>query len=151
MTDYLISNSIPETKKIAITIAKVLQKGDVLLLSGPLGSGKTTLSKYIISELTKLDAENITSPTFNIVKTYKIKFDFSVLHADLYNLKTMSQVEEIGLLNFLDNNITLIEWPKLIEDYIGYAYRVHIFVDDNNRQFYIDDQLRKKINETANK
>ena len=149
MADYFISNSIQETKQIAITIAKVLKKGDVLLLNGALGSGKTTLSKYIISELTKLHPSNITSPTFNILKEYKISFDFSVIHVDLYNVQTEDQLYQIGLLNFLDNNITLIEWPKLVEDYIKQYNTIHIYVDEGVRKFYIDSDLKRKIDDQA--
>jgi len=147
MGSIFISNSISETKNFATMVAMVLKKGDVLLLNGPLGSGKTTISKYIISSLTGLYEGDITSPTFSILKYYKINVDTSVIHVDLYNVPSIDSMYMTDLLSSFEENITIIEWPQIIEKKLVYAYKIHIFLNDGDRKFAVNKNLYEALNE----
>lgn len=147
MSSIFTVNSIAETKKFATLLAKVLKKGDVLLLSGDLGSGKTTLSKYIVSALTGLYEGYVTSPTFGILKYYKINVDTSLIHVDLYNVSSLDQLYETDILDSFEENITIIEWPQIIEKRFIFSYRIHINSDDNEREFVVNDKLYRALNE----
>jgi len=147
MSSVFISNSIAETKNFATVVAKVLKKGDVLLLSGPLGSGKTTLSKYIVSALTGLYEGYVTSPTFSILKYYKINVDTSVIHVDLYNVSSLDRLYETDLLSSFDENITIIEWPQILEKKLISAYKIHIYLNNNDRKFAVNEILYEVLNE----
>ena len=89
-------------------IAAMLRPGDVIALSGTLGTGKTTLSRAILNALGH-DGE-VPSPTFTIVETYD-HLDPPVVHADFYRLEDPSEVEQIGLDDYRDGAVLLAEWP----------------------------------------
>lgn len=111
----IISNSPQETLEIGKNIAPFLKKGDVLLLKGDLGSGKTTLVKGLISQLKGCKVETITSPTFNYLNIFE---DFC--HFDLYRLKSLEEFVIKGFCDYLTpNNICCIEWPELVEPLIA--------------------------------
>lgn len=147
MGNVFISNSISETKNFATMIAKVLKKGDVLLLNGPLGSGKTTICKHIISEITGLYEGEISSPTFNIMKYYKVNVDMSVIHVDLYNVQSLNDLYSMELVSVFDENITLIEWPQLLESRVPLAYKLHIFLNEGDRKFSVNEFLYEALRE----
>lgn len=107
-------NSLEDTKKLAEKIASGVKKGDVIALSGDLGAGKTTFSRFFINYLMGHE-ENVTSPTFNLVLPYETK-DFTIWHFDLYRLNEAKEVEELGLYDAFDNGVSLIEWPEIISD-----------------------------------
>jgi tRNA threonylcarbamoyladenosine biosynthesis protein TsaE len=89
-----------------------------ILLSGDLGSGKTTFTRFFVRSLTGDKTCSVTSPTFNIVQIYETtKGD--VWHVDLYRLKEAKEIIEIGLLEAMHENICVIEWPDLLSDFIN--------------------------------
>ena len=109
-------SSIRELKKIADKIKKILLPGDVVFLHGEIGVGKTTFARLLINGFEnekKLKKSEILSPTFNIVFEYEIK-EFTIKHFDLYRLKNINDIKNIGLFESLEQSITLIEWPELI-------------------------------------
>ena len=108
-----ISNSESETMNFARNLAKKLHKGDVVVLSGDLGSGKTKFVEGFLSNFNLQD--EISSPTFNIVNEYQ-KDDIVIYHFDVYRLADSSEFYEIGGEEFFDNGICLIEWGEIIED-----------------------------------
>ena len=108
-----ISNSESETMNFARNLAKKLHKGDVVVLSGDLGSGKTKFVEGFLSNFNLQD--EISSPTFNIVNEYQ-KGDIVIYHFDVYRLADSSEFYEIGGEEFFDNGICLIEWGEIIED-----------------------------------
>jgi tRNA threonylcarbamoyladenosine biosynthesis protein TsaE len=101
------------TARLGEAVAKVLQRGDVVCLSGPLGAGKSTLARALIRALTSPD-EDVPSPTFTLVQFYEGP-RLKVAHFDLYRLTDPDEAYEIGLDEALDEGAALIEWPERLE------------------------------------
>jgi tRNA threonylcarbamoyladenosine biosynthesis protein TsaE len=116
MKTYLTSNA-KQTRILGSQVAKKLVGGEILALSGPLGSGKTEFVKGVAKALNIKTV--ITSPTFIILKSYRFKKGRSslyFLHFDLYRIKTASELESLGFTELLNNKkaIAVIEWPEKI-------------------------------------
>ena len=106
-----------DTKLIAEKFSKYLNKGDYVYFKGDIGVGKTTFIRYLINFLQNKNNQQITeipSPTFNILHEYKVK-DFKILHYDLYRVKNINELENIGILENNKNSLILIEWPEIIK------------------------------------
>src|SRR6056297_2376404 len=105
------------TDRLAALLAPLLVAGDVVLLSGPIGAGKTHFARALIQ--TRLAAqgrmEDIPSPTFTLVQTYDDE-EVEIWHADLYRLTSADDVIELGLDEAFETAITLIEWPDRLGD-----------------------------------
>lgn len=134
----IYSHSLDETNKLAKILAGNLKSESIILLSGDLGAGKTTLVGGILNELGYKD--HVVSPTFNILKCY---FDVTpnVFHIDAYRLE--DQNHDIGLEEFIEGEgICFIEWPKFIEELIpNRNLKINIYrIDDNSRKFEIIDE-----------
>ena len=110
------TNSEVETQKIGAKIATKLKGGDILLLSGDLGAGKTSLVKGIAKALGI--KHEITSPTFTLMNVYQLdgKTIKTFVHIDTYRLKDEKELIEIGLEDYLGepNTVCVIEWPEKI-------------------------------------
>ena len=115
----LKSNSENETKEFAKNFASKLNKGDVIVLSGDLGSGKTKFTEGILSYFGLED--EISSPTFTIVNEYS-KDDISIYHFDVYRLEDSSEFYAIGGEEYFEKGICIIEWGELIEDALPEKY-----------------------------
>ena len=110
-------NSLENTFNLSKKIGKLLSKGDVIFLYGEIGVGKTTFVRGLINNFEVQRGTNesqILSPTFNIVFDYVIK-ELKIMHYDLYRLKNSKDINELGIFVEIENCITLIEWPELIE------------------------------------
>lgn len=120
MKNYIYnSKSENDTKKLAIKIASMLKKGDLIVLCGDLGSGKT---KFTEGFLTYFGLENeISSPTFTIVNEYK-KDNINIYHFDVYRLEDSSEFYAIGGDEYFENGICIIEWGELISDALPNEY-----------------------------
>ena len=132
------------TKKVSERFAEFLKPGD-------LGVGKTTFIKYLINYLQKKFQENTTevsSPTFNILNEYKIN-NINIHHYDLYRLKDIREIDNLGIYEELKNNITLIEWPEIIsknlKDFISLNFRYEN--DFDKRSITISTNQKNIINE----
>lgn len=131
MENYIYnSKSENDTKKLAMKMASMLKKGDLIVLCGELGSGKT---KFTEGFLTYFGLENeISSPTFTIVNEYK-KDDINIYHFDVYRLEDSSEFYAIGGDEYFENGICLIEWGELIEDALPNEYiKIDFSRDDSN-------------------
>ena len=102
-----------DSMDFASGLAQKIQPGDVAVFSGDLGAGKTFLCREIIKCLCGQDT-NVTSPTFNLLQTYECG-NYSIYHYDLYRLKHISEIYELGIEEAFSGNISLIEWPELID------------------------------------
>ena len=91
-----------------------IKAGHCIFLFGDLGVGKTYFSQQIIKSFTS--EEFVSSPTYNIVNTYKYNDDVDILHCDLYRLNSYDEVLELGILDNLDKKILLVEWPNFLEN-----------------------------------
>ena len=99
-----------DTEHLGRAIAERLRPGEVVLLYGPLGAGKSTLARALIRALTS-DDEEVPSPTFTLVQTYPSS-SFPIAHFDLYRLKLPAELVEIGLDEALADGAAVIEWPE---------------------------------------
>lgn len=128
-----ISNSENETQKIAYKLASKLKIGDIVLLSGDLGAGKTKFTEGFLS-FWKLQNE-ISSPTFTIVNEYSNQ-NVNIYHFDVYRLNDVDEFYAIGGLEYFDNGISIIEWGERIEDIIPKEYiKISFSKDDENSNF----------------
>ena len=126
-----ISKSEENTKNFAKQFATHLQKGDVLVLTGDLGSGKTKFTEGILSYFNLED--EISSPTFTIVNEY-CKKDINIYHFDVYRLESSDEFYAIGGDEYFEKGICIIEWGELIQDALPQEY-LHIkFERDNNNE-----------------
>jgi tRNA threonylcarbamoyladenosine biosynthesis protein TsaE len=96
--------TVEDTRSFAEGLAKELGAGDVVLLEGPLGAGKTTLVRLILAAIGH--GGPVRSPTFNLIQTFDTVPP--VMHADLYRVQS---AEGLGLEEYLDSHLCLIEWP----------------------------------------
>jgi tRNA threonylcarbamoyladenosine biosynthesis protein TsaE len=94
---------------LALQIAPGLGAGDVILLEGGLGAGKTHFARALIQALLPVP-EDVPSPTFTLVQTYDTG-GVEIWHADLYRLSSLDEVYELGLDEAFQSAICLIEWP----------------------------------------
>lgn len=127
MFEY-ISHNEEETKKIATTLASKLEIGDIVVLSGDLGSGKTKFTEGFLS-FWGLEDE-ISSPTFTIVNEHK-KDNISVYHFDVYRLSDVAEFYAIGGTEYFTTGICIVEWGELIEDILPKNYIKINFSKDN--------------------
>lgn len=113
-----ISNSQKETEDIAYSYAKTLVKGDVVILSGDLGAGKTAFVKGVARYF---GLSGVTSPTYAYLNVYG---DF-IYHYDCYRLSDGEDAERLGLTDYFNgDNICLIEWAENIEDALPETVKV---------------------------
>ena len=135
-----------DTIKLAKKFSQILKKGDVVFLYGEIGVGKTTFIKHVINNFQKnndVKLTEVTSPTFNLVNEYD-SGDLIIHHYDLFRLKNIQEINNIGLLENIKKNLTLIEWPEKIEKMI--KKRINLFFEyDNNfdRRFIRIQRLSK--------
>ncbi|MFZ4125995.1 MAG: tRNA (adenosine(37)-N6)-threonylcarbamoyltransferase complex ATPase subunit type 1 TsaE [Rickettsiales bacterium] len=111
-------DSLQATHQLAVRIAKKLRRGDVLLLKGDLGAGKTTLAQGIIRALSRQPVE-VTSPTFTILQTYPVTLPdgaCELWHYDLYRIEHPSELQELGMDEAFEQGVSLIEWPERLGD-----------------------------------
>lgn len=97
------------TARFATALAAKAGAGDVILLQGDVGAGKTHFARAFIQSLLAVP-EDIPSPTFTLVQTYDTS-DAEIWHADLYRLTSVQEIEELGLVDAFETAICLIEWP----------------------------------------
>jgi tRNA threonylcarbamoyladenosine biosynthesis protein TsaE len=115
-----ISNSPEETLEVARRFASSIQGGGLVALRGELGAGKTCFAKGIISELSKVDVHEITSPTFTLIEEY---FGTNkIYHLDLYRITHAKEAEALPWDELFDSHtLTLVEWPEHLRDLLSHC------------------------------
>lgn len=135
-----IANSIEETRNIAETFAKSLKLGDVVLLNGDLGAGKTTFTQFVFAYLGVTQVVN--SPTFAILKSYDGKFRFH--HFDTYRISTEEAIES-GFDEILNdkNSVIFIEWSENIKALLpNNVIKINIKrLSENTREINIENKI----------
>lgn len=103
--------SLAETERFGRLLGEIAIPGDVIILQGSLGAGKTTLTQFIGTGLAVPAATYITSPTFSLMHEYPGRL--AMYHMDLYRLSSEEEVEELGFLEYIyGDGLTVIEWPE---------------------------------------
>lgn len=139
-----VSYSEDETKKIANKLASKLSTGDIIILSGDLGSGKTKFTEGLLSYWNLED--EISSPTFTIVNEY-CKNNNNIYHFDVYRLENIDEFYAIGGQEYFDKGISIIEWGELIEPILQRYIKITISKDDNDMNIrYINIDFKGDFN-----
>lgn len=111
MPEEIITNSAEETIRWGREFATRLKPPVLVLLTGELGSGKTTLTKGIVAGLGATTEEDVTSPTFTLVHVYG--GDAKVYHGDLYRIESFHDFETLGLEDaFAEPGVVILEWSE---------------------------------------
>jgi tRNA threonylcarbamoyladenosine biosynthesis protein TsaE len=131
------TSSSEETIKLGKKIASQFAGGDVVLLHGDLGAGKTTLVKGI-AEYFGIEPNDVVSPTFTLMQVYKVeskKYKVkSLVHIDTYRLESEEQLIEIGVEDYLgdEDTVCLIEWPEKLNTLLKNKKTLNINIEHRN-------------------
>lgn len=127
-----VTPSADDTRNLAAVVARAAQPGDIILLVGEMGTGKTAFAQGFAQGLGV--AERVTSPTFTLVRDYEARLRMH--HVDVYRLDQLQEVVDLGLAELLDDGgVTVIEWgdavvPALPRDFL----EVRLEFDDDPDQ-----------------
>lgn len=128
------SLSLPDeaaTAALAAAFAPLLRRGDILLLDGPLGAGKTSFARALIRAMVGGMAE-VPSPSFNLVLTYDMPAG-ALWHFDLYRVANPRELDELGMEDAFADGISLIEWPdRLGPEAPSHALTLRLTPDSRN-------------------
>lgn len=145
------------TTRLAHELAPRLGAGDVILLQGSIGAGKTHFARALISARLAACglAEDIPSPTFTLVQEYQADA-LAIWHADLYRLSHPDEVIELGLSEAFENALCLVEWPDRLGDLCP-EHALHLHLSDADtpdarhlRLEWRDAKWPSKLNEIRN-
>lgn len=125
----VLSTGTERTCDIAAVLARQLRAGDVILLDGGLATGKTTFVKAIAAELSSPDS--VTSPTFALAHFYGSRAG-QILHIDAYRLSGIPEFRDLGLDDYIDESITLVEWGSKLADDFDCNLTIVLSVDPGN-------------------
>jgi tRNA threonylcarbamoyladenosine biosynthesis protein TsaE len=124
-----IKFQINQLKEVSVNVKEKI-KTNIVLISGEMGVGKTTLIKEILLSMKVM--VNVSSPTFSIINEYITGQNKIVYHMDLYRIKNISEIEGIGLFEYLESgNLCIIEWGDMIEKLIDSKYDKFIISKQN--------------------
>ena len=125
----LTAHSTDDTRGIAQAIAKLVRAGDMIVLIGEMGSGKTTFSQYFAHALGV--SEPVTSPTFNLLHNYSGS-RLKLHHADLYRLERTGELDDLGLTDLQEaGGVMLVEWGDVVGDALGTGLVLKLAAPEN--------------------
>ena len=134
--------------EVAGKLANLVDKGDIFLLYGQIGVGKTTFTRFLINNLeikNTLNKSDVLSPTFNILNEYQIN-NLIIKHFDLYRIKNKKELSNLGL--FEDKEaVKIIEWPEILEPIKINKIEFHFSYsnDFKNRNLIISTNYKNQI------
>jgi len=123
------SYSEEDTRKVAQKIARLFHLGDIIVLDGDLGAGKTYFVKGFTDGLQSKDL--VSSPTFSIANFYRTDTS-DILHIDLYRISNIDEFNDLGLSDYFDQSIVLIEWGKKFANYFEEYLLISFEINDDN-------------------
>ncbi|MEI7546937.1 MAG: tRNA (adenosine(37)-N6)-threonylcarbamoyltransferase complex ATPase subunit type 1 TsaE [Actinomycetota bacterium] len=127
---HLRASSLADTNAIAAALAELSRPGDLILLAGEMGAGKTAFAKSFGAALGV--TEPITSPTFTLVHSYTAG-RITLHHADIYRLATHNEVADLALNELLEyDGIVLVEWGDVVARSLGEHLMVRLEPDDRS-------------------
>lgn len=139
--EEIVVRNLKDTNVLAKKFAKLLRGGEVVLLSGDLGAGKTTFTRCVLKAL-GVKGE-VTSPTFTIMREYATK-KFNIYHFDMYRISNSDEVREFGLEDYIysgdKRSIVFIEWAENIMDMLNRKFiKINISLNGGDgRKFEIE-------------
>ena len=134
----MISNSPEETKRLGMLLAEELQPGDVILLEGPLGAGKSEFARGVANGLGV--TETVTSPSFTILNVYE-SGRLPLYHFDWYRLESAEELFELGMDEYLGGaGVALVEWPGQCPEALPERFLMIelLPLDENRRELRIN-------------
>lgn len=138
----MVTRSVGETRALGEELAeRVLRAGDLLVLAGDLGAGKTAFAQGIARGLGVV--EQVTSPTFVIVREYQGRIP--LVHADVYRLGSCQELYDLGFEEIFDpGSITLMEWGNLVDPVLP-AERLEIRIRTMGNGSLIEDDAERLV------
>jgi len=139
----MVTNSAKETIRAGERLAKKLRPGDIVALTGNLGSGKTTFTKGLGKGLGVKDPRRINSPTFVLIKEHNGKVP--LYHLDLYRMDDLKEIENLAIEEYIyGNGITVIEWAEKIKRILpGKRVSVKFKIKGGTKREVIVEDLRR--------
>lgn len=135
MNQKIINNQL-EMQNFADEMAGRAKAGDIIGLKGTLGAGKSFFAASFINALSN-EKIAVLSPTFNLLYSYETKKGL-VHHFDLYRIKNVDELENIGFFDCLKNGISLIEWPEIAKSFLKNNYlEINIEIIDDDKRLII--------------
>ncbi len=132
----MIVKSLEHLNSLSKKIADKITKNDCIFLTGEIGVGKTTLTRYLINYLQKKNGEKITevlSPTFNLLYEYDLK-RIKIMHYDLYRIRDEKELKQLGIFLDKQDTIKIIEWPQLINIPLSDKLEIHLDYVKNEKE-----------------
>ena len=124
-------HSLEDTQKLAKQIITSTKSGDLLILTGPLGAGKTTLTQELVKLLES--PARATSPTYTLIHEYPSP-EGTIIHIDAYRLKSAHDLLELGLEDYLDySRLVIVKWGEALVELFPDAKQVVIRFDNDVR------------------
>lgn len=126
------SESLTDTADIAAACAGLVRARDVVVLAGEMGAGKTAFTVALCGALGVNESDAVSSPTFTLVHSYS-SGRIPIVHADLYRLTTVGEIEDLGLREQADlGALVLVEWGDVAESLLGDALSIALHHDDDD-------------------
>ena len=132
----MIIKSLDHLNSLSEKVADHLKEKDCIFLTGEIGVGKTTFTRYLINYLQKKEgskATEVLSPTFNLLYEYDLK-KYKIMHYDLYRLKNEKELNNLGIFQENENAIKIIEWPNLIKIHKFDKLEIHLDYAKNDKE-----------------
>ena len=150
MTRSVFSLSEEETLELGAQLAKNLRAGDLVLLEGDLGLGKTVFARGVANGL-GIPADEVSSPSYTLIQEYR-GGPFPIFHVDLYRIEDPEDLTTIGLEDVLDGSaLTIVEWGDKLPPYFRRECTIVRFYDrgEGSRQIEIERQTSNPIHRSG--